>query len=151
VLDNAPTYLNFLSASVGLFVNQEIVNQVQHLVSTRGSDIATIAGAHAQEARNTFEVLMKYHSDLVVTGNVPISDIQISYLIGNHSIYLKAISIAAVFFGANTYIGNGPNFMVKSIAEQTGVKCPSFFGYIGKYSLPILIPVFALIWWLFFS
>jgi Na+/H+ antiporter NhaD/arsenite permease-like protein len=64
--------------------------------------------------------------------------------------YVQAISIGAVFFGAVTYIGNGPNFMVKSIAEQSGVKCPSFFGYILKYSLPILIPIFACIWYLFF-
>jgi Na+/H+ antiporter NhaD/arsenite permease-like protein len=43
-----------------------------------------------------------------------------------------------------TYIGNGPNFMVKSIAESTGVKVPTFFGYIVKYSLPILLPILAL-------
>ncbi|MBI3193406.1 MAG: sodium:proton antiporter, partial [Ignavibacteriae bacterium] len=120
VLDNAPTYLNFLSASIGLFVDQGIVSQVQHLVSTRGADIATISGAHAEEVKNTFAVLMKYQGDMVAANNVPLSDIQISYLIGNHNIYLKAISIAAVFFGAMTYIGNGPNFMVKSIAEQSG-------------------------------
>jgi Na+/H+ antiporter NhaD/arsenite permease-like protein len=151
MLDNAPTYLNFLSASIGLFVNQEIVNQVYHLVTTRGADIANIAGAHAEEIRNTFGVLMKYHSDLVATGNVPLSDIQISYLIGNHDIYLKAISIAAVFFGAVTYIGNGPNFMVKSIAEQAGAKVPSFGEYLIRYALPILIPIFILVWLLFFN
>lgn len=150
VLDNAPTYLNFLSASIGLFVDQEIVNQVYHLVTTRGADIANITGVHAEEIRNTFGVLMKYHSDLVAAGNVPLSDIQISYLIGNHDIYLKAISIAAVFFGAVTYIGNGPNFMVKSIAEQAGAKVPSFGEYLIRYSLPILIPVFILVWLLFF-
>jgi Na+/H+ antiporter NhaD/arsenite permease-like protein len=50
--------------------------------------------------------------------------------------------------GANTYIGNGPNFMVKSIAEQSGVKMPSFFGYM-VYSIVILIPLFALADWLF--
>ncbi len=150
VLDNAPTYLNFLSASIGLFVNEEIVKQVQHLVSTHGADIGTIGGAYAQEIRSTFETLTKYHADAVASGNVPLSDIQVSYLIGNHNIYLKAISIAAVFFGANTYIGNGPNFMVKSIADQAGANCPSFFGYIWKYSLPILIPIFGLVWLLFF-
>ena len=52
-----------------------------------------------------------------------------------------AVSLGAVFFGAMTYIGNGPNFMVKSIAESAGVKVPSFFGYILKYSLPILLPI----------
>ena len=64
--------------------------------------------------------------------------------------YVRAISIGAVFSGACTYIGNGPNFMVKSIAEQSGVNMPSFFGYIFKYTLPILIPVYTIVWFLFF-
>ncbi|MEL7339565.1 MAG: sodium:proton antiporter, partial [Bacteroidota bacterium] len=64
--------------------------------------------------------------------------------------YLKAISVAAVFFGALTYIGNGPNFMVKAIAEERGVQMPSFFGYIIKYSLVILVPVLFLTWLIFF-
>lgn len=63
-------------------------------------------------------------------------------LINEQEVYLKAISLGAVFMGANTYIGNAPNFMVKSIAEQYGIPMPSFFGYIFKYSLPILIPMF---------
>lgn len=62
---------------------------------------------------------------------------------------LVGISAGAVFFGAMTYIGNGPNFMVKSIAEQSGVRMPSFFGYMVKYSGPILIPLFILIMVLF--
>jgi Na+/H+ antiporter NhaD/arsenite permease-like protein len=64
---------------------------------------------------------------------------------------LMAISVAAVFFGAMTYIGNGPNFMVKSIAEQVGIKMPSFFGYILRYSIPILIPLLFLVWLIFFA
>ncbi|MFY0591570.1 sodium:proton antiporter [Roseivirga sp.] len=65
-------------------------------------------------------------------------------------INLTAIAVGAVFFGAMTYIGNGPNFMVKSIAEQTGIHMPSFFGYILRYSVPILLPIFLVIWLLFF-
>ncbi len=65
-------------------------------------------------------------------------------------IQLKAISIAAVFFGALTYIGNGPNFMVKSIAEQVGIRMPSFFGYIIRFSMPILLPILFLVWLIFF-
>ena len=61
-----------------------------------------------------------------------------------------AISIGAVFFGAATYIGNGPNFMVKSIAEHAGGKTPSFFGYVFKYVLPILLPVYFVVWWIWF-
>ena len=64
--------------------------------------------------------------------------------------FLKAISVGAVFMGANTYIGNAPNFMVKSIAEEAGVGMPSFFGYIFKYSIPILIPLFLLAAFVFF-
>jgi len=150
-LDNAPTYLTFLSAAIGLFVNEEIVQQVQHLVQTHGADFAQVAGPHAIEIKNTFLTLMQYHGDLVMTGNVPLDDISVSYLIGNHNIYIQAISIAAVFFGACTYIGNGPNFMVKAIAEQSGVECPSFFGYVFKYTIPILLPVFVIIWFFYFA
>jgi Na+/H+ antiporter NhaD/arsenite permease-like protein len=64
--------------------------------------------------------------------------------------YLQAISAGAVFMGANSYIGNAPNFMVKSIAEEAGVNMPSFFGYMFKYSIPVLIPVFIIITYVFF-
>jgi Na+/H+ antiporter NhaD/arsenite permease-like protein len=63
---------------------------------------------------------------------------------GLSSAVLAAISCGAVFMGANSYIGNGPNFMVKSIAEEQGIKMPSFFGYM-VYSIAILIPIFILI------
>lgn len=59
---------------------------------------------------------------------------------------LEAIAVGSVIFGAFTYIGNGPNFMVKAIAEEAGVKMPSFFKYITAYSLPLLLPVIFLIW-----
>jgi Na+/H+ antiporter NhaD/arsenite permease-like protein len=62
---------------------------------------------------------------------------------------LMAVSAGAVFMGANTYIGNGPNFMVKAIAEEAGVKMPSFFGYM-RYSLLILVPLFVLVTIVFF-
>ena len=65
-------------------------------------------------------------------------------------IYLIAISVAAVFFGAITYIGNGPNFMVKSISERAGINMPPFFTYVIKYSLPILVPIYGIIWFIFF-
>jgi Na+/H+ antiporter NhaD/arsenite permease-like protein len=102
LLDNAPTYLNFLSAAFGLHHLQ--VDNIQHM----------------------------------------------KIFLAEHWKYAQAISVSSVFFGANTYIGNGPNFMVKSISEHLGVKTPSFFGYVVKYSLPILIPTFALVWLLFF-
>jgi Na+/H+ antiporter NhaD/arsenite permease-like protein len=64
--------------------------------------------------------------------------------------YIPAISAGAVMFGAMTYIGNGPNFMVKSIAEQSNITMPTFMGYMLKYSIPVLIPLFIIIWFLFF-
>jgi len=75
----------------------------------------------------------------------------VASLIGTHKIYLEAISIGAVFFGALSYIGNAPNFMVKSIAEERGIDMPSFFGYIAKYSLVILVPVFILVTLIFLT
>lgn len=61
---------------------------------------------------------------------------------------LASVSLGAVFFGACTYIGNGPNFMVKSVAESAGLPMPSFLGYL-KYSVPLLVPVLVLAWLLF--
>jgi Na+/H+ antiporter NhaD/arsenite permease-like protein len=96
-LDNAPTYLGFLSALRG------------------------------------------------VTGTADIHALLVSH--GGH---ILAISIGAVFFGAATYIGNGPNFMVKAIAEQNGVKMPSFVEFVLKFSLPFLLPVLVIVWLAFF-
>jgi Na+/H+ antiporter NhaD/arsenite permease-like protein len=101
-LDNAPTYLNFLSAAMG-----------------------------------------KYALDINVKK-------QVVEFVLQDDIYLRAISVGAVFFGAMTYIGNGPNFMVKSICERAGIEMPSFFTYMVKYSIPILIPLFFIIFILFF-
>ncbi len=100
-LDNAPTFLNFLSAALG-----------------------------------------KYGLDVNVKSNV-------ADFANQYPFYVQATAIAAVFFGAMTYIGNGPNFMVKSICERAGIKMPSFFGYLVKYSIPILLPIFTLVWFIF--
>lgn len=59
-----------------------------------------------------------------------------------------AISMGAVLFGAATYIGNNPNFMIKAIAEQHKMPTPSFVGFVIKFSLPILLPVLFLVCWL---
>lgn len=63
--------------------------------------------------------------------------------------HLAALSIATVFFGGMTYIGNGPNLMVKAIAEQQGVALPSFPGYVFKWAVPILLPVLIILWAVF--
>lgn len=113
VLDNAPTYLNFLAGALGKF----------GLDIGSSADIRSFAAGVASP----------------VQGDV------------SSGIYLMAISIASVFFGAMTYIGNAPNFMVKNIAAQAEVDVPDFLEYIFKYSFPVLIPFFAVIWFLFFN
>jgi Na+/H+ antiporter NhaD/arsenite permease-like protein len=70
-------------------------------------------------------------------------------MMGIPSLMLKAISAGAVFMGANSYIGNGPNFMVKVIAEEYKLKMPSFFGYMA-YSFAILIPLYIVVTFIFF-
>jgi len=87
--------------------------------------------------------LGSFYSDLTEAQAVPL-------LMTENAIYLKAISAGAVFFGACSYIGNAPNFMVRSIAEESGTPMPSFFGYILKYSLIFLVPTFAIVSLIFF-
>ncbi|WP_228350380.1 sodium:proton antiporter [Rhodocaloribacter litoris] len=109
ILDNAPTYLNFVAAAMGKFGLD--VNLPAHV-----KDFALPEMAHPDS----------WH-------------------------FLQAISVAAVFFGAMSYIGNAPNFMVKAIAEANGVETPSFMGYIVRYSIPILIPIYFVIYVIFYS
>jgi len=123
VLDNAPTYLNFLTAAFGL----------QHM--SLENPIHVHALLHT-------EIINQYAPQQLV-------ELGLHKLDPNAWEYVVAVSLGAVFFGACTYIGNGPNFMVKSIAESSGVKCPSFFGYVVKYALPILIPLFGIVAWMF--
>ena len=78
----------------------------------------------------------------VATGIAPLDGMTVA---GISPAILKAISLGAVLFGSLTYIGNGPNFMVKAIAEQEGVEMPSFFAYMAKFSLCILLPVFIIV------
>jgi Na+/H+ antiporter NhaD/arsenite permease-like protein len=110
VLDNAPTYVNFLKlAEVGAAAGHP----------------EAFAAAGTDE-RAVMRELLAREPALVV-----------------------AVSLGAVFFGAMTYIGNGPNFMVKAIADAAGVRTPSFFGYILRFSLPVLLPVLLLAGWIF--
>ena len=73
----------------------------------------------------------------------------IAEVAGIPEILLKAVAMGSVLFGAMTYIGNGPNFMVKAIAEESGIKMPSFFGYMFKFSLIVLLPIYILVQLLF--
>ena len=105
VLDNAPTYLNFLKLAQ---------------ISLLGESAGALDGPQG-----------------------------VPHLLAHYPNFIITVSLGAVFFGAMTYIGNGPNFMVKSIADNSGVKTPSFFGYIIRYSLPILLPILIFVGWIF--
>ena len=148
LLDNAPTYLSFLKAIFGAFVDQATVQQVQALIANHGDGLAVAA----EPVRNTYEMLAKYFGGMLAKNMVDSDHIEIAYLIGNVKFngYLIAISVASVFFGANTYIGNGPNFMVKSIADHQKVRTPGFVSYIVRFTLPVMLPMLVLVWWLFF-
>lgn len=87
--------------------------------------------------------LGSFYSGMPEAGAVPL-------LMTEKAVYLKAVSAGAVFFGACSYIGNAPNFMVRSISEEAGTPMPSFFGYILKYSLIYLIPTFVVVTLVFF-
>jgi Na+/H+ antiporter NhaD/arsenite permease-like protein len=104
VLDNAPTYLSFLSALFG----------------TQGQAL----GHPVEMAR------------ILAHGGL------------KHS--LAALSVAAVFFGGCTYIGNAPNLMVKAIVERRRLPLPGFLGYIVKWTIPVMLPLLILVWLIFF-
>ncbi len=152
MLDNAPTYLSFLSAAFGRFISPEVVDQVQALAQNHVHDFASITGQHAEAVRHTMEALQQYHPTDLVSGKVGTEEIEVAFLLGNieYNLYILAISIGAVFFGAATYIGNGPNFMVKAIADDRKVPTPGFLGYVFRYTLPCLLPMLILLWLLFF-
>jgi Na+/H+ antiporter NhaD/arsenite permease-like protein len=151
VLDNAPTYLSFLSAAMGSLVNPEVVQQVQQLVQ-HGVDAAAAIGPHAEQVKTTLAALQTLHPDLLAARSVSLEQIQIACLLGDAHLSqaIMAVSVGSVFFGACTYIGNGPNFMVKSIADQQKAHTPGFLGYVFRYTLPFLMPVLAVVWLLFF-
>ncbi|NTW55161.1 MAG: citrate transporter [Chlorobaculum sp.] len=113
VLDNAPTYLNFLAGALGKFgLDPDSTADVLKFATGAPSPVAGDASS---------------------------------------TLYLLAISAASVFFGAMTYIGNAPNFMVKNIAEQTGAEVPGFVEYVYRYSIPVLLPVFGVLWYFIFN
>lgn len=155
MLDNAPTYLVFLETKQGQVQKQyeEEIGKLRTLLDEH--DAGQVPGRPVgmdDHVVAAYDTLLKYNRDKIEQSSVSDTDIRIAMIIGNKDmeVFLIAISIGAVFFGACTYIGNGPNFMVKSIAESAGIKMPSFFGYVFKYALPILIPIYIVIWLIFF-
>ncbi|MBI5648196.1 MAG: sodium:proton antiporter [Ignavibacteriae bacterium] len=147
VLDNAPTYLNFLSAAVGLFVAPESIAAIQSIFA---APTPAQLAQYPMEIQKTVAMLQSRFGVVNGAAAPSAATIQIAYLLAVHSIHITAISVAAVFFGAMTYIGNAPNFMVKAIAEQNGARVPSFFGFMVRFSLPVLLPILILVWLIFF-
>jgi Na+/H+ antiporter NhaD/arsenite permease-like protein len=138
---------------IGIFITMQVPIEI---LRARGAELGLNAPWHFFWAAGslssfldnapTYVVYFETASALPVTG----AQMMTGLATGSVSIpLLIAISCGAVFMGANTYIGNGPNFMVKAIAEQSGVKMPSFFGYMA-YSCLILIPIFVILTLIFF-
>ncbi|MEJ5236984.1 MAG: sodium:proton antiporter [Limisphaera sp.] len=151
-LDNAPTFLTFLSAEMGMFAPGDVVAGVQTALGQRMTNAASLGGGVPPPAQAALQALREHFAGELATGQVPVEHIQVGVLLGvaEYNRYVVAIAVGAVFFGACTYIGNGPNFMVKSIAEQQKAHVPSFLGYIGRFVFPYLLPVLTVVWWLFF-
>jgi Na+/H+ antiporter NhaD/arsenite permease-like protein len=147
-LDNAPTYYSFLVAAGGVFIAPEHLEQLQQIVSAGGTDLAAVS----EPVRAAFLTLQANHPELIGAKTIDPDRLRVAFLLSSPVLAknIVAISVGAVFFGAMTYIGNGPNFMVKSIAQHNKVHTPGFIGYLMSYSLPVLLPVLVVIWFLFF-
>ncbi len=134
---------------IGIFLSMQVPLAV---LSQRGSDLGIstptqffwITGALSSVLDNapTYLVFLTTATALPIDGTTAVVTLNNGFSLSCD--VLVAISLGAVFMGANTYIGNGPNFMVKAIAEERGVRMPSFFGYMG-WALVVLIPVFVLV------
>ncbi|MBQ7607544.1 MAG: sodium:proton antiporter [Desulfovibrionaceae bacterium] len=119
-----------------------VINLVTHEGQPINSMYFWLTGALSSFLDNAPTYLVFFNTAAAGGGSV-------AHLLGEWAPTLAAISAGAVFMGANTYIGNAPNFMVRSIAEEQGVAMPSFFGYM-LWSGLILLPLFALLTFLFF-
>jgi Na+/H+ antiporter NhaD/arsenite permease-like protein len=154
VLDNAPTYLTFFQTQLGgldkLAVQREIeiVKDPTHNVDAH---LAGLTPGQTEQVRDAIRAMKDYHPQRFRDGQIGEREIRVANLVGEPKLnnFLVAISMGAVLFGAMTYIGNGPNFMVKSIAEHQGAPVPSFFGYVFMFALPILLPVLVIVWAVF--
>jgi Na+/H+ antiporter NhaD/arsenite permease-like protein len=152
VLDNAPTYLSFLSAASGAFIGPDTAAAILAYVKAHGADLSAAAGPHSGEICQAISSLQTHFPKELLHGNVSQDHAEMALLLANpfYAKCLKAISIGSVFFGANTYIGNGPNFMVKAIADQQKAHTPTFLGYVVRFTLPYMLPMLLVVWWLFF-
>lgn len=139
---------------IGIFITMQVPIELLHI---KGPELGLTMPAHFFWASGSLSSFLDNAPTYVVffetAKTLPVvPGVEMLQLPGGAQIsvpLLKAIALGSVFMGANTYIGNGPNFLVKSIAEDRGVKMPSFFGYMA-YSGAILIPTFILVTFIFF-
>ena len=152
VLDNAPTYLTFLQIRMGELPADEIAkaSEVLEEMGKRKSLDFDRTGLSEHVAR-TVDEMVRDHPDRVTGGRISADDVRIAFLtrIQENNVFIIAMSAGAVFFGAMTYIGNGPNFMVKAIADSSGINMPGFVQYMTHFALPYLLPVYVLVWLIF--
>jgi Na+/H+ antiporter NhaD/arsenite permease-like protein len=152
VLDNAPTYLSFLSAILGSCLDPQAIHHVQELAQLHGANLLNAVTGESEVVRNTCAAIQAHYPAALAAKTLDLEHIEIAFLIGNtaYNSFIVAISVGSVFFGANTYIGNGPNFMVKSIADQQKVCTPGFVGYVLRFALPFMLPMLIIVWLIFF-
>ncbi len=154
VLDNAPTYLTFFQTQLGGLDKLAIERETAILKDPTHNIDAHLNGLTAEQSvqvRDAIQAMKDYYPQRFEDGQISDREIRVANLVGEPKLndFLVAISMGAVLFGAMTYIGNGPNFMVKSIAEHQGAPVPSFFGYVFIFAIPILLPVLVLVWAVF--
>jgi len=141
---------------LGIFITMQVPIEILHAMGPRMAEAGFIKPWQFFWATGMLSSFLDNAPTYVVyfetAAALPVHPDHVLHLLGGRVIdegLLTAISCGAVFMGANTYIGNGPNFMVKTIAEQSGVKMPSFFGYMA-YAMLILVPLFVLLTVVFF-
>ncbi len=149
VLDNAPAYLSFLAAMIGACVDPATVEQVNNLLR---HGPASLQGA-SESVRQTAAAVHQYFPAQSAARQAGLEQIQMASILSDPRLALRlaALSVASVFFGGNTYIGNGPNFMVKSIADRRKAPSPAFLSYIFKWTVPVMLPLLILEWLIFFN
>jgi Na+/H+ antiporter NhaD/arsenite permease-like protein len=153
VLDNAPTYLAFLSADFGAFTPTDTAASIAAYLNAHGTNLSAAASMpHAEQICQAGLALRTYFPQALSGGHVAPEQIQMAQALTDplQVKCLRAISIGSVFFGANTYIGNGPNFMVKAIADQQKAHTPGFLNYVFRFTLPYMLPMLIIVWWFFF-
>ncbi|HEV8605052.1 MAG TPA: sodium:proton antiporter [Tepidisphaeraceae bacterium] len=154
VLDNAPTYKTFLEVKLAGIDGEHLHHARATLAEMSKRRSLEMHAALAEgPVRGAIGAMVEHYPEHVLAGTMGEDRMRLGFLLGSPglSLFIVAISVGSVFWGACTYIGNGPNLMVKSIADAAGCKTPSFGGYIVRYALPILIPTYLLVWLIFFA